>query len=202
MKVNSMNIVVAVSVAVTLQGCCWLGCGKCGKPCDNKTPDKCCNEQRCIGVKANVGNMGAGAGVSPSGAHVNATTGRWTNISKVRYCKPCASSVGLVCFMGEWSWRKRLWVKAVNTRTDIIIFVPCCRILFRFATLLTVSNWTWWWNLLHSMQVDFKAKKEIWYGSTKKHFLQVRYHLHCGSFRIVFRMHVGTGKGQWSVRGR
>ena len=76
MKVNSMNIVVAVSVAVTLQGCCWLACGKCSKPCDNKTPDKCCNEQRCIGVKANVGSMGAGAGVSPSGAHVNATTGR------------------------------------------------------------------------------------------------------------------------------
>ena len=50
MKVNSMNIVVAVSVAVTLQGCCWLACGKCSKPCDNKTPDKCCNEQRCIGV--------------------------------------------------------------------------------------------------------------------------------------------------------
>ena len=76
MKVNSMNIVVAVSVAVTLQGCCWLACGKCSKPCDNKTPDKCCNEQRCIGVKANVGSMGAGAGVSPSGANVNATTGR------------------------------------------------------------------------------------------------------------------------------
>ena len=76
MKVNSMNIVVAVGIAVTLQGCCWLACDKCSKPCDNKTPDKCCNEQRCIGVKANVGNMGAGVGVSPSGAQINATTGR------------------------------------------------------------------------------------------------------------------------------
>ena len=76
MKVNSMNIVVAVGIAVTLQGCCWLACDKCSKSCNNKTPDKCCNEQRCIGVKANVGSMGAGAGVSPSGAHVNATTGR------------------------------------------------------------------------------------------------------------------------------
>ena len=90
MKVNSMNIVVAVGIAVTLQGCCWLGCGKCSKPCDNKTPDKCCNEQRCIIMVATnsvtavnlLSNMGAGAGVSPSGAHVNATTGRWTNISK------------------------------------------------------------------------------------------------------------------------
>jgi hypothetical protein len=76
MKVNSMNIVVAVSVAVTLQGCCWLGCAKCSRPCNNKNPDKCCNEQRSIGIKANVGSISAGTSVSPNGAQIDAKTGR------------------------------------------------------------------------------------------------------------------------------
>ena len=76
MKVNSTTIVMAVTIAVTLQGCCWLGSCPCSNNCNKKATDKCCSEQRAIGVKANVGPMGASAGVGTNGAHLNATTGK------------------------------------------------------------------------------------------------------------------------------
>ena len=53
--------------------------------------------------------------------------------------------------------------------------------------------------MMKSVTLDdcgFKAKKASRYGANEKYVLQIRHDLHCGSFRVVFRMHVGKGKGQ------
>jgi hypothetical protein len=76
MKVNSIGIVMAIGIALTASGCCWHCTSKCSKPCDEKTPAKCCNAQHGIGVNANVGGASAGAGVGSGGAHIEAKTGR------------------------------------------------------------------------------------------------------------------------------
>ncbi len=72
MKMNPIAVVTAVAFAITMTGCCWLGCGSCKQ----KAPEKCCKSQCGVGVKANVGGSSAGAGVSTSGAHIEAKTGK------------------------------------------------------------------------------------------------------------------------------
>ena len=71
MKVNSMMVVMAVAIVGATSGCCWLGCESCKKECA-----KCCEKQCGVGVKANVGEASAGAGMSASGVHAGAKLGK------------------------------------------------------------------------------------------------------------------------------
>ncbi len=71
MKVNSMMIVMAVAIVCTTSGCCWLGCKSC-----KKDDGKCCEKQCGIGMKANIGEASAGAGISTSGVHAGAKLGK------------------------------------------------------------------------------------------------------------------------------
>ena len=72
MKVCPIAVVMAVAVAFTTTGCCWLGCGSCKQ----EAPEKCCKSQCGVGVKANVGGTSAGASLSSSGAHIEAKAGK------------------------------------------------------------------------------------------------------------------------------
>jgi hypothetical protein len=71
MKVNSMVIVMAVAIAGSTSGCCWL----CSESCP-KEKSKCCEKQCGIGMKANVGDASAGAGMNTGGMHAEAKLGK------------------------------------------------------------------------------------------------------------------------------
>ena len=71
MKVNSMMVVMAVAIVGSASGCCWLGCESC-----QKEKSKCCENQCGIGMKANVGDASAGAGISTGGVHAEAKLGK------------------------------------------------------------------------------------------------------------------------------
>ena len=71
MKVNLIAVAVAIAIASINAGCSSFGCGSC-----KKDSEKCCKSQCDIGVKANVGGASAGAGVSSSGVHMEAKTGK------------------------------------------------------------------------------------------------------------------------------
>ena len=71
MKVNSMMVVMAIVIIGAICGCCWLGCGSC-----KKEGAKCCEKQCGIGMKANVGDASAGAGMNTGGMHAEAKLGK------------------------------------------------------------------------------------------------------------------------------
>ena len=71
MKVNSMMVVMAVAIVGSTSGCCWLKCESCPKE-----KSECCEKQCGIGMRANVGDASAGAGMSTSGVHAEAKLGK------------------------------------------------------------------------------------------------------------------------------